>query len=62
VSKLFYVFLSWFEVLVCSSDMVLTRIKICVMEHVKLRYINCSAQHRDRWRSLVHLVMNLWDP
>jgi len=47
---------------VCNSDMVLTRIKIYVMEHVKLRYINCSAQDRDRWQSLVHLVMNLRDP
>ena len=39
----------------CNGDMVLTRIKICVRGHVKLRYINCSAQD-------THLVVNLRDP
>jgi len=47
---------------VCNSDIVLTRIKIYVMEHVKLRYINGTAQDRDRWQSLVCLILNLEDP
>jgi len=47
---------------VCNGDMVLIRIKIYVMGHVKLRYINCSAEDRDRWQSLARLVMNLRDP